>query len=559
MITPEQLGALINYLVQQLTLTIEKTDIKKEDKRLLLGIDEMFKELNIAISDHIPQTLYERYKEGVSNVEDELKGLGISIQNGITDEVMRSPKHNEAIINIVSDTMTDLRAATRTAKNSTTKNLNKAIDDVRAEIANGMISGATTKQISKLVAERFADENMTAFVTKDGKHLPLDFYAKTVTRTKMTTAYNHGTLNRYEDRKVKHVQIVGNIPTCAECARYRGIVFSTSRGDDFPYINLHRKFPLHPNCQCTFRPWIKRFKSDNEVSKMKERAKNFNPNEDNRTAKEKNKYDSEQRAKAKARQERLSYNRMASKLGSKGPKSYKEYINAKKNNKELYHKWTAAMKGIEKSVKRQEEKRIDKPVNVGNVSVGGSTGSVSNKKDVEGYSADIFNNASEQDREDFQRYTEDDYSIINEHLRDKKQGKTSIAESHEELKPLIEASDRMQRLLDSAAIPEDITTYRGVTESEFDDIVNNSRLVDNVNVGRLDSFKSTSQDESTAINFSDGGWIVKYNIKQGASALSLSSVSSLGDEEKEVLINNDIQYIIEDLDEDMRIITLAIY
>lgn len=556
MITPDQLGALINYLIQQLIVTIEKTDINKDDKRLLLGIDDMFKELNIAISDHIPQSLYMQYKQGIANVEDELKGLGISIKVGNTDDVMRSSKHNEAIVNIITDTMADLRAATRTAKDNANMNLNKALDDVRTEIANGLITGATTKQISKRVAEKFADENMTAFVTKDGKHLPLDFYAKTVTRTKMTTAYNHGTLNRYEDRKVKHVMVTGNVPTCGECARYRGIVFATSRGDEFPYIDLHRKFPLHPNCQCNFRPWIKKFKSKHEIDKAKRNAENFNPNKDNRSAKEKNKYDNEQKAKAKARKERLSYNRMVSKLGNKGPKSFKEYQKAKKDNKELYHKWVASMKGIEKTVKEREDKEVVKPVNVGKISVGKPT---SDKKDVVGYSKDIFDNASEQDREDFKRYTEDDYSIINEHLRDKRAGKQSIAESHEELKPLIDAADRMQRFMDKAAIPEDITTYRGITEKEVDAIIDNADIINGVHIGRLESFKSTSLDESVGLNFSESGWLVKYDIKEGASALSLNSVSSLEDEEQEVLLNNGLQYMITDYDEDMRIITLAIH
>lgn len=42
----------------------------------------------------------------------------------------------------------------------------------------------TTKQITQRVGEKFGKRGMAAFVTKDGKHLPVDFYAKTVTRTK---------------------------------------------------------------------------------------------------------------------------------------------------------------------------------------------------------------------------------------------------------------------------------------------------------------------------------------------------------------------------------------
>ena len=116
---------------------------------------------------------------------------------------------------------------------------------------------------------------MTAFVTKDGKHLPLDFYANTVVKTKIQTATNHAHLNRYADLEVGYVTVTGNVPTCHECARYRDIVFSTKPGDpDFPYINLFTTFPKHPHCSCNFKPYIKKFKSDEQLQKIKTEQNN---------------------------------------------------------------------------------------------------------------------------------------------------------------------------------------------------------------------------------------------------------------------------------------------
>lgn len=196
----------------------------------------------------------------------------------------------------------------------------------------------TTKQITQHVGEKFGKRGMTAFVTKDGKHLPVDFYAKTVTRTKLQQAENHGHLNRYSERKVKHVEVTGNIPTCGQCAAYRGIVFVTEPGDKFPHVDLHRLFPLHPNCQCNFRPYVVKFKSDEDIQQTLDKSHMFDPDKDTRTVNEATKYNRTQKAKAAARKKRHSFNKMQSKLGKDGPQSFKEYKNA---SKKQYHEWIA--------------------------------------------------------------------------------------------------------------------------------------------------------------------------------------------------------------------------
>ncbi|CEF18830.1 Putative uncharacterized protein [Staphylococcus xylosus] len=180
----------------------------------------------------------------------------VKMSTSALQDLMQTPLHIEAITNIVTDTLGDLSAAIRTAKLSSHKNLDQALYEVRNELANGLIAGMTTKQIKQRVGEKFGKRGMTSFITKDGKHLPLDFYAKTVIRTKLQTAENHPHLNKYSESKVKRVLVTGNIPTCEQCAAYRGVVFSNERGDEFPYIDLHKRIPVHPNCRCNFRPYI---------------------------------------------------------------------------------------------------------------------------------------------------------------------------------------------------------------------------------------------------------------------------------------------------------------
>lgn len=355
-LSEQQIEKLIDYANDQVRTLVANYDVEtfendKDLQRMYLALSNMYDELNVVLSDVLPPAIYESYIIGVMNAEQllEVAGLGaIALGSTGVQGLVKAPVHLEAISAIVSDTLDDLAAAVRTAKKYGVKELDKAFKEVQQELANGMIAGMTTKQMTKRVGEKFGNIGMTSFVTSDGKHLPLDFYAKTVTRTKMQTAYNHGHLNRYKERDVKYVEVAGNIPTCAECSVYRGIVFATERGDDFPYINLHKTFPVHPNCRCNFRPWIKKFKSDEDVENAKEKAKNFDPEKDARSKSEAKKYDANQKAKQQARKKRLTFNKMQARLGEDGPQSFNEFKNASKRQ---YHDWVAQMQGMYKKTK----------------------------------------------------------------------------------------------------------------------------------------------------------------------------------------------------------------
>lgn len=345
-LTQEKLDAIIQYATEQITRTIENGDIydEKNTQRMFLAVQQIYDELGAVASEQIPEMLQQAYIEGVTNAIKQLGQLGIGVltSNMNIGNIMRAPLHTEAISNIVSDTLGDLAAAFRTAEKYSIKHIDLAIDEVKQEIANGMIVGMTDKQIAKRVGQKFGRRGMTAFVTKDGRHLPLDFYANAVTQTKIQTATNHGHLNRYEEMDVKHVIVTGNVPTCHECARYRGIVFSTKRGDpDFPHINLHKTFPKHPHCRCNFRPYIAKFKSKAQLERDKENARQFNPDKDPRSTSEKKHYDAEQKAKAKVRRKRHTFNKLQAVLGKDGPKSFTEYKNADKWQR---NKWVAQLK-----------------------------------------------------------------------------------------------------------------------------------------------------------------------------------------------------------------------
>lgn len=350
-LTPEQVKKLSQFLQNQVKELVSGVNIEseKDTQRMYMAIEKLFDNIGSSVQKEVPKTIYEQYANGLSNAQQQLIDTGLitdtgafNVQNAIAQEFV----HTDAITSIVTDTMQDLASAFRTAKKYSKKNVDVAVKDVQDEVAKGLMVGMTNKQMSQRVAKKFGEQGMTSFVTVDGKHLPLDFYAETVVRTKTQTAYNHSHLNRYAEDDIKHVTVTGNIPTCGECVGYRGHVFATERGDQFPYINLYTTFPKHPNCQCNFRPYIIDFKSDDEVKRDLEHSKTFDESKDSRTQEEKERYNTDQKAKAKARRNSLSYNKMRNRLGSDGPQTFQEYLQVKTNDKPKYHEWVAQMKKV---------------------------------------------------------------------------------------------------------------------------------------------------------------------------------------------------------------------
>ncbi|MFV5767205.1 phage minor capsid protein [Mammaliicoccus sciuri] len=534
MLTPTQVENLIRFLVNEIVKLIEGTNIELDanKQRLLLGIDELFNDLDIGLAEHIPETLLKRYIEGIQQAENDLEGFGMSVGKDVdtdANRLVRAPQHKEAITNIVTDTMTDLAAATRTAKVYANKNVDKAISDVKNELATGMISGMDTKSISKRVAQKFADQNMTAFVTVDNKHLPLDFYAKTVTRTKMRTATNHGTLNRYKDRKVKHVYVAGNIPTCAECARYRGIVFATERDDTFPYINLYTTFPLHPNCECNFRPWIMKFKSKQEIDQAKDKAKTFNPDVDPRTQKERDKYKDEQKRRQLARRKQMSYNKMKSRLGKEGPQSYAEYTNAFNNNKPLYHTWVAKMKDRNLRVNELSNEQNDDIINIQN------NNDTQLIDELTQSSVDWTEQLSDDQFSSIEYYTRLGHEKINEYLMQDELG-IHLAQDIDIEKDISNIKTALQKF----KFGKPLRVFRGINSSEY------QNLKSNLTFNTFTSFKSTSINSDVAKEFKDqnyNGSILIIDLPANANGAFIGPISEF-EEEEEYLLNLGNKYII---------------
>lgn len=561
-LSEKQIENIVDYFNQRITDIVNDDNVDIENdkhlQRLFIQLDEMYKQINLTMQDVIPPAIYTKYLQGLKSAQRLLSNAGlngISLSNEYIEGLVKAPIHLEAINNIVSDTLSDLSSAFRTANFYGHRELDKAIEDVKRELTDGLLSGMTTKQITKRVGQKFGKRGMTSFVTKDGKHLPLDFYAKTITRTKIQTAENHAHLNRYKEQNVKHVYVTGNIPTCGECIRYRGIVFATSRGDKFPYINLFKTFPKHPNCRCNFRPWIMKFKSDDEVAKELENAKSFDPDKDTRTEEEKRKYNANQKAKAKARNKRLKYNKVQSILGKDGPQSFKEFKNA---SKKQYHDWVAQMNKMYAPDNIHVDKVPDVPKQIDYKSVDYTTSDNFDNTSND-YAQSIFDKMNNLEKAALREYTHDDYVTINKYMRDKHHDNlkdNEVTLYPEDLGYIKDFADSIEQSFSKYDIQlqEDATLYRGIKDIELKHMAKHIERQSNGSMQfTLDNFKSTSSLESQTDLFANEGegWVMEIKARKGSRVLSLQNISGIRTE-REYLIANGQKFEIDRIDSEMR-------
>lgn len=349
--TSEELITLVETLKARILTLIELGIDSKQASKELIIINNMFDEIGLIATQVLPPELAKSYFNAVDEASQLLDAAGTTVEgvamvNGAVSPAFNTKAHVEAVKEIVNDSMMDLNAAFRTAKLNFNAEYEKAVQGVRSDIASGLIDGSNREKIIKRVYETFADNGFTSFRTVDGKNLPLEFYTRTVVRTKMTQARNHGHLNRYKEAGVNLVYVTGRQPTCGECAKYRDRVFCTDGTDKrFPYVDCYKVFPIHPNCNCKIHPFVTTYKSQADINKEIKRAKSFNPNKDPRTAEQRKKYEVDQEKKRIARAEDKHYAKMVSVLGDKAPKSIGAYRNIKRNNPEKFAALQSMMRG----------------------------------------------------------------------------------------------------------------------------------------------------------------------------------------------------------------------
>lgn len=329
-----QVKNMVLFMQRQISMLILTTNLldDKERNKMIRNINHIIEINHYNVTDLVGEELADEYQQELENAEALLEEQGLELST-----TLNAMAQDNAIRIIINDTMQDLSAAYRTARMNMTKNIEQTVEDVKEEIAKGIMYGNTRDKTTKRVQETFLKEGMTSFVTKDGKQLPLDFYSETVVRTKTRTARINAHVNTYEGYGVNLVEVVGASDPCPHCGAYHDMVFSTDGKDKrFPHLNVRDVFPLHPNCRCSVIPFVAQLEDEDVIQEKIELSKEFDPTKDRRTEEQKQAYNKMQNARRKARQEVKDYDKIKSVLGNDAPKTIGAYRRMKRGKTKGY-------------------------------------------------------------------------------------------------------------------------------------------------------------------------------------------------------------------------------
>lgn len=331
---PEEIQPIVNLIKEEILNKIHEVDLMSENerRRFFIIIEQTLDEFGLEVSEMLSAEVSETYAEELIIAQRLTKSLGIEYKDSLSTLV-----HTEALENMLMDSMLDMQSAIRTAKMTSINAIDTALDQVRKDIASGIMLGSSRDKIVKRVADSFDRNGLKAFYTIDGKVLPLDFYSETITRTKISKARSTAHANHYSEANNEHFKVIGNYDTCSECASYRDIIFTMTGEDDrFTYLDPREALPFHPNCKCVITPVVLKTLSASEIEREATKSKQFDPSIDKRTKKQREAYENDQKAKVKARNELKQYQRMVAILGEDAPKTLGAFRRMKRANTKGY-------------------------------------------------------------------------------------------------------------------------------------------------------------------------------------------------------------------------------
>lgn len=316
--------------------------LQDENKTALVqSITNRMSQLGVDVEAVFGPEIAKAYSQGMDDADSFLEQQGKDAKvTGVNKQV-----HLAGVEAVINNGMEDMNASFRTALIMGIADIDAILESVNEDIAKGMILGDPSDYVARQVEQTFARNGMTAFITSDGKALPLDFYAQTVTRTKYRVSHTEGAINRYKENGVYHVKINEHHPTCDKCAKYQGMVVALDpdHAEGFPVAGVDVPLPpYHPNCQHTVRPFVMDYHSDNDIKNERRKWNQFDPDNDPRTEAQKNLYKAEQDIRRKARTEQKNYELMKATLPAEDvPKTIGAYRRMKRKNDES---WKALQK-----------------------------------------------------------------------------------------------------------------------------------------------------------------------------------------------------------------------
>lgn len=156
-----------------------------------------------------------------------------------------STLHGVQVNILLDDALEDFARGLRGVNNAAQSIINRAqIMQLRDTIAKGKLEGAGISAIKADVLKELQDQGFVTFITRDGRKMPLDWYAETLARTEINKAMNEAVITRAAELGVRVVEFSTHLGSCEICIPHEGVLYDLEgKAYDFP-----PEPPLHPNC-----------------------------------------------------------------------------------------------------------------------------------------------------------------------------------------------------------------------------------------------------------------------------------------------------------------------
>jgi len=330
----------------------------RQREQMYNDINALIEQLDTIAKADIPTELAYSYFEGFDSARDDLLDINKSafiagaltlprqkaIESGSINVAFDEVVHTAAIESLMTDTMQDLSAAYRTFQDNAISTIEDTVRDVQNEVSEYLSEGYSKDRLKGAVMERFQREGQTAFISRDGKRLPLEYYSRMVVEAKVGQAHNRGHLSRYNESGIRLVKVVTHPFCCENCAAHRDYVYSIDgEHPDFPQLP-ESLLPIHNFCRCTYSPVVLEYSTQSEIDEYYERLKTGV--KDIRTDYQRKQYEDRQQ---NLRRENSLYKSIKKALGEDAvPYTLTEFRDMKKNDKaswdDLYSKYLESRK-----------------------------------------------------------------------------------------------------------------------------------------------------------------------------------------------------------------------
>ncbi|BBN97493.1 phage minor capsid protein [Sporolactobacillus terrae] len=318
------------YLQYIIAMKQARGSLTQYQESTLAAVSEQLATLEEISKRFAQKRIPKDYWKGVDEVIQQVQSIGAEIGTAATYAAI----HQRAIETLVENMVLDFSEALRFVGREVSDTIRQIGLHV---IAEKLATNQTVREAQKRMQQRLIEKGVIGIKDRRGRLIGLDTYAALVARTTSREATNTAKINHLQENGYDLVKISSHATTCPICAPLQGRVYSIS-GNDPRYPKLERAFSshmtIHPNCRHVVLPYVEGLADDSEGDReFSNRPFDIDP----RSQKEIDRYNREQKEKAKRRADFKQWQKYKTLLGNRAPKTFEAFRRIKIHNENRFY------------------------------------------------------------------------------------------------------------------------------------------------------------------------------------------------------------------------------